>query len=47
MHNPESAIENETLKILWDFKIQTVHLISARRPGLVIVNNKKKRESAD
>ena len=41
MHNPESIIENETHKILWDFEIQTDHLISARRPDLVIVNTKK------
>ena len=31
-HNLESVLENETHKILWDFKIQTDHLISARRP---------------
>ena len=31
-HKPESDPENETLKILWDFYIQTEHLISARRP---------------
>ena len=41
MHNPESVPENGTHKILWDFEIQTDHLISARRPDLVIVNNKK------
>ena len=38
IHNPESVIENETNKILKDFEIQTDHLISARRPDLVIVN---------
>ena len=42
MHNPESILENETHKILWDFEIQTDHLIPARRPDLVIVNKKKK-----
>ena len=36
MHNPESALENEMHKILWDFEIQTDHLISVRRPDLVI-----------
>ena len=35
MHNSASALENETLKLLWDFQIQTDHLISARRPDLV------------
>ena len=41
MHNPESVQENETHQILWDFEIQTDHLISARQPDLVII---KKRE---
>ena len=29
----------------WDFNIQTDHLISARRPDIIIIN-KKKREFA-
>ena len=36
-HNPESVLENETHKLLWDFEIQTDHLILARRPDLVII----------
>ena len=43
MHNPESVLENETHKLLWDFEIQADHQISARRPDLIIINNKKKR----
>ena len=27
----------------WDFNIQTDHLIPARRPDIIIINNKKKR----
>ena len=42
MHNPTAALENETHKLLWDFDIQTDHLISARRPDLIIINEKKK-----
>ena len=42
MHNPESVLENETHKLLWNFKIETDHLISNRRPGLVIINRKKR-----
>ena len=38
MYNPESALKNEIHKILWDFEIQTDHLISARQTNLVIVN---------
>ena len=42
MHDPESVQENETDKLLWDFKIQTDHLTTARRSDRVIVNEKKK-----
>ena len=43
MHNPASVLENDTHKLLWDFDIHTDHLISARRPDLIIIN--KKREN--
>ena len=50
MHNPVSVLENDTHKLLWDFDIQTDHLISAKRPDLIAINNnnkkKKKRELA-
>ena len=42
MHNPALVLENDTHKLLWDFDIQTEHLISARRPDLIIINNTKK-----
>ena len=42
MHNPAHVRENDTHKLLWDFDIQTDYLISARRPDLIIINNKKK-----
>ena len=44
LDNPQSAFENEPHKLLWDFEIQTDHLISARRTDLVIVNKKKKKK---
>ena len=44
MHNPAPVLENDTHKLLWDFNIQTDHLIPARRPGLIIINNKKKKK---
>ena len=44
MHNPASVLENDTHKILWDFDIQTDHLISARRPDLIIINKKNKKK---
>ena len=41
MHNAAAAVlENDTHKLLWDFDIQADHLISARRPDLLI----KKKE---
>ena len=42
MHNLAPVIENNIHKLLWDFDIQTDHLISARRPDLIIINKKKK-----
>ena len=41
MHNPAYVLENDTHKLLWDFDIQTDHIISARIPDLIV---KKKKE---
>ena len=41
MHNPAPVLENATHKLLWDFNLQTDHLIPARRPDLIIINKKK------
>ena len=40
LHNPASVLENDTHKFLWDFDIQTDHLISIKRPDLIIINKK-------
>ena len=42
MHKLESVQENEMWNILWDFEVQTNALIWARRPDLMLINNKKK-----
>ena len=42
MQNPTSALENDMHKLLWDFDIQTDHLISTRRPDLIMINRKKR-----
>ena len=42
MHNSEYVLENETHKLPWDFEIQTDHRISARRPDLIIINEKER-----
>ena len=44
MHNPTSVQDNDTQKLLWDFDIQTDHLVSARRPDLIIIKKKKKKK---
>ena len=45
MHNSAPVLENDKHKLLWNFNIQTDHLIPARIPDLII-NKNKKRESA-
>ena len=42
MHNPAPVLENDSHKLLWDFNIQTDHLIPARRLDLIIINKKKR-----
>ena len=42
MLKPKSVQENETHKILRDFKIHMDHSISARRPDLILINKKKR-----
>ena len=41
-HEPESVVENENFKILWDFTIQCDQMIEARRPDIVVVDTVKK-----
>ena len=41
-HEPERVLENEYYKILWDFSIQTDHLIEVRRADLVVVDKKER-----
>ena len=41
MHNLAPVRKNDSHKLLWDFNIQTDHLILARRPDLVIINKKR------
>ena len=45
MEKQESVLENATHKLLWDFEIKIDHLILARQPDQVIVN--QKREPVD
>ena len=36
VHEPESVLENEDYKILWDFSIQTDHVTEVRRPDFTV-----------
>ena len=45
MYNLTFVLENEIHKLLWDFDIQTDHLISSRRPDLIIINKRKKKRT--
>ena len=41
MDSPESLLLNKTDKLHFDSETQTLHLISGRRPDIVIVNKKE------
>ena len=45
MHNPASVWENNAYKLKRDFDIHNDHLISARRPDRIIINNNKKKRT--
>ena len=40
-HQPETVLENNDYKLLWDYNIQTDHQIIARRPDLVVINKQE------
>ena len=42
MPKAETVIEKETCKVILDFRIETSHLILARRPGQMLINKKEK-----
>ena len=44
LYKPESVLENEMPKMLWDFEVQIYHLTLARRPDHRIINKKKKKK---
>ena len=41
-HKPEAVVENDQCKVLWDFLVQTDHVIGARRPDMIVINKEKK-----
>ena len=41
-HVPEKVEETDHVKILWDFNIQTDHVIEHRRPDVVVLDKHEK-----
>ena len=41
-HQPETVTKNDSCKLLWDFNIQTDHVIQARRPDVILIDKEKK-----
>ena len=41
-HDPESVVENDGVKVLWDINIQCDHIIEAKSPDIVVVSKYKK-----
>ena len=42
MNMYQPVLENEGCKILWDFTIQTDHVIEAKRPDMIVVDKRNK-----
>ena len=42
-HEPDSVVENDDIKLLWDFNIQCDNMIEARRPDIVVLHKKEKK----
>ena len=42
-HEPPDVVETQSVKILWDFEIQTDHHIPARRPDIVVRDKSRKK----
>ena len=47
MRNPTPVLENETHRLLWNFDIQTDHLILARKPDLIVINKTENLENCE
>ena len=42
-HVPEKVIENDRVKILWDYDVRTDHRIQARKPDLIVINKENQK----
>jgi len=41
-HVPAAVVENNDMKVLWDFNIYTDHLLAARCPDIVVIDKQQK-----
>ena len=44
-HDPEGAVKNEEMKLLWDINAQCDNMIEARRPNMILINKKERKET--
>ena len=42
VYTPEGVVENEAMKIMWDFNVQCDNVIQARRPDVILIHKEKK-----
>jgi len=42
-HVPAAVVENNDMKVLWDFNLFTDHLVTARHPDIVMIDKIQKR----
>ena len=38
-HIPSAVVESSDVKLLWDFNIYTDHVLAARRPDIIVIDN--------
>ena len=43
-HVPEGVVQNEEVKFLWDIYIQCDNVIEARRPDIIVIDKKERKE---
>ena len=43
-HVPEGVVKNEEVKFLWDIYVQCDNVIEARRPTIIVIDKKERKE---
>ena len=42
-HVPEGAVENEVMKVLWDFNVQCGKVMETSRPDIILIDKKERK----